>query len=60
MSDMVLFLITVKGCHTFKHTDLAFDFIPQSVRNKLMGLLNHARIGKGNFKFTCQNLSTGL
>ena len=24
MSDMVLFLITVKGCHIFKQTDLAF------------------------------------
>ena len=38
MSDMVLFLITVKGCHIFKQTDLAFDFMPQSVRKKLMGL----------------------
>ena len=40
MSDMVLFLITVKGCHIFKQTDLAFDFMPQSVRNKLLGLFN--------------------
>ena len=53
MSDMVLFLITVKGCHIFKQADLAFDFMSQSERNK-------QTIGKGNFKLTCQNLSTGL
>ena len=50
MSDMVLFLITVKGCHTFKQTDLAFDFMPQSVRNKLMGLLIPCPNRYGKFK----------